>query len=149
MPTAVAIADIAGVTVKIWQSVLGLELTEQREGFQIPSPMLLGCVQISGAWTGAVEIASSEPMARSAAALMLQLDAAELGDGDVRDAFGELANMIGGNLKALLPGPSQLSPPVVVKGSDFTVALPGTTLLSRGTFRCNGEPVMVTVMIRA
>ena len=38
---------------------------------------------------------------------------AELDDEDIADAFGEIANVVGGNVKAALPGPSALSLPDV------------------------------------
>ena len=45
-----------------------------------------------------------------------------LDEEDIEDGLGELANVVGGNVKAVLPGPSALGLPVVgaapVAGSD-------------------------------
>ncbi|QCC78154.1 chemotaxis protein CheX [Nocardioides daphniae] len=43
-------------------------------------------------------------------------DADEPSEADVVDAVGELVNMVGGNVKSLVPGPSQLSLPLVATG---------------------------------
>ncbi|NIQ01639.1 MAG: chemotaxis protein CheX, partial [Nitrospinaceae bacterium] len=51
------------------------------------------------------------PLARQAAAIMFQLQEDTAGPEEIQDAFGELANITGGNIKALLPEPSYLSLP--------------------------------------
>jgi len=42
-------------------------------------------------------------------------------DEDVRDALGELANMLAGNLKSVLPSGVVLSMPSVIEGSDYSL----------------------------
>ncbi|MBL9090397.1 MAG: chemotaxis protein CheX [Planctomycetaceae bacterium] len=76
-------------------------------------------VQIAGEWTGGVLLRLSGDFACAAASAMLQIDSADVTAEDCRDAAGELSNMVGGNLKSLLPGPSFLSLPTVVAGHDY------------------------------
>jgi hypothetical protein len=45
-----------------------------------------------------------------------------LEDDDVRDAVGELVNVIGGNLKALLPGDTAISTPLVFTSPRLSLA---------------------------
>jgi chemotaxis protein CheX len=59
----------------------------------------------------------SPALARRLAREILQIEAASTDDAGVRDVAGEVANMIGGNLKALLPEPCRLSLPRVVVDS--------------------------------
>lgn len=80
--------------------------------------VLTGWVTIGGAFEGAVLLRCERPLAGRIAAAMLELDEKDVSDDDVLDAFGELANVVGGNLKALLPGPSTLSIPSVEPGAD-------------------------------
>ena len=54
--------------------------------------------------------------------------------------------MTGGNIKTLLPGPSQLSLPAVVEGSDYRVIVPGSHVVTQLAFECQGEPVKVTLL---
>ncbi len=50
---------------------------------------------------------------------------------DVRDAPGEMANVIAGNLKPLLPPGVGLSMPSVVQGDDYRLGVCGGTLTER------------------
>jgi chemotaxis protein CheX len=55
-------------------------------------------------------------------------------DDDVRDVMGELANMVAGNLKCLLPRGTGLSLPSVVEGSDYTLRVCGVHAVERMVF---------------
>ena len=85
-------------------------------------PAYTAAVYFAGAWTGAVLLECSAPQAIDWAS-RLSPDAGAASEADTRDALGELVNMIGGNLKALLPSGTVLSLPSVVAGSDYTVGL--------------------------
>ncbi|MFN3713484.1 MAG: chemotaxis protein CheX [Alcanivoracaceae bacterium] len=76
-------------------------------------------VSISGAWQGVVEVRVTGTMGRRIAALMFRCATQEVDDDKLRDALDEVANIIGGNVKALLPSPSQLSIPSFL-GADAT-----------------------------
>jgi chemotaxis protein CheX len=108
---------------EIAQSVFATMLELELVGSDAPSPedtgMLLATVHLAGAWTGSVVLALSYDLSAKAAAAMLQLPEDEVSEGDRRDVASELVNMIGGNLKSMLPGPSFLSLPTVVSGHDF------------------------------
>jgi chemotaxis protein CheX len=80
-----------------------------------------------------------------AASAMFDRPAEQLGDQDVADALGELTNMIGGNIKSLIPGPSRLSMPAVTVGGSSTVRVPGAALLSTVSLACGGLPLTVSV----
>ncbi|MCW2532227.1 MAG: hypothetical protein JWP62_1797, partial [Blastococcus sp.] len=60
---------------------------------------------------------------------------------DVADAFGEIANVVGGNVKAALPGPSGLSLPEV--GDAPAVRNPAD--LCRVDVLWRGEPLSISV----
>jgi hypothetical protein len=68
-------------------------------------------VGISGAWHGVVEIRLDEALSIQVAAAMFRCAADQVDDARLRDALDEVANIIGGNIKALLPAPSRLSMP--------------------------------------
>jgi chemotaxis protein CheX len=78
-------------------------------------PTVSAYVSITGAWAGTVVVTFSEALARAATADMLRRPQGTLSTDDVSDAVGELANMIGGNVKARMPEPSALSLPVVAR----------------------------------
>lgn len=117
MTTAVVTAaDVEMITTEVWGSAVaagsGSAATEARPG---PGDALaVGAVRISGAWDGWVTLEVPVAMARRVAAAMLGLAGGEPpAAADVSDAVGELANIIGGNVKSLLPAPCTLGLPVV------------------------------------
>jgi CheY-specific phosphatase CheX len=110
---------------------------------------MTGCVQISGAWDGAVTIQCSPDLARAAAAAMLEMEAAATSFDDVRDALGEIANMVGGNLKALLPGPTNLSLPLVVEGEHGSPSIREGVALHAVWFSFLGEAFVVCLHSRS
>lgn len=140
--------DLHRITVDIWATVLGVEVehgTAELDGV----PSMTGVVQITGDWEGAVQIQCSERLAQQAAATMFMMDAAELSDEEVQDTIGELANMTGGNVKALLAGNCQLSLPTVTAGSDYRQSVPGARVVDVLEFVVLGEPLVVTCIERS
>jgi chemotaxis protein CheX len=75
---------------------------------------------------------------------MFQADEAPSGE-EIRDALGELTNVIGGNVKALFPGPSALSLPTVAVGSDYDLGVIDASATRTVSFTCDGQPLVVTL----
>jgi CheY-specific phosphatase CheX len=105
---------------------------------------VVGFVEIDGPWRGRVTVSCSEQLATTITAQMFEMDPAETTKAELVDAMGEIANMIGGNVKALLPGPSKLSLPLVYHGQAITPTADdsGTTW----TFTNEGERFCVTMV---
>lgn len=144
----VAENDICQVTQDVWASVLGLcvrSLPTRAPAFGDENS-LTGCVQITGAFEGAVTLESSTELARRAAGIVLGVDPVTTSLEEIRDVLGELTNIIGGNLKGLVPGPSHLSLPAVVDGVEFRLTVPRSRLVTEATFDCEGEPLRVTIL---
>jgi len=62
---------------------------------------------------------------------ILSMDPPESVDDDVRDVLGELANMIGGNLKSNFSSQVRLSMPSVMDGSDYDLRICGSEVRER------------------
>jgi chemotaxis protein CheX len=135
--------EIRQVTETVWESVLGVSLAPRAGVPPAPARMISGCVQFSGAWEGAVTIECSMEFARQAAATMFGVDSGRATPADTQDAIGELANMTGGNVKALLPEPCRLSLPTVTDGA---AALPGGRTVTTVAFDCQGTPLVVRLL---
>lgn len=128
------------------------DVLETFVGFIIDEPQPSGTalpvtafVQVTGTWTGSVLVSCSEELAASAAAAMFDRPREDLEHEDITDALGEVANMVGGSIKALMPEPSGLSLPTVIYGGG-EASVPGTELLHRLDRTCGGEPLRVTVL---
>lgn len=102
-----------------------------------------GCIQISGAWQGAVVLQTTDGFARNAASRMLCIEMEELTSADIQDAMAELTNMIGGNIKSQVPGPSFLSLPSVTTGADFDFRLAHSHPVNNVTLDVECEPLHI------
>jgi chemotaxis protein CheX len=131
----------------IWSTMLGLSL----DGAPAPEAedYITGCVQITGDWQGAVTVELAVPLARRVAAALFAMEPAELGDGEVCDAVGELANMLGGNVKALLDGSCRLSLPAVVQGPAHVLSVSRGRLSASAALSSESDPLRVSVFERA
>jgi chemotaxis protein CheX len=144
---------IDGIVAAVWESILGMSIAPDDTIHAIGHEHLsehtyAGIVQIAGAWDGAVAVQCSDRMARHAAQRMFSLDHGDVSVADLQDALGELTNMTGGNIKALLPDPCSLGLPVVVEGADYRLRLPGASVVRRATYKADGELVVVTMLER-
>src|SRR5262249_14231507 len=113
---------------------------------RIQPSFLTGCIQITGAWNGAVTVDCAGDLARSIAAIMFDVPLEETMPDQVNDALGEMTNIIGGNFKSFLPEPSQLSLPSVAEGTDYFFRIIGSRQLAQFNFSCQGLPFQVTIV---
>lgn len=137
--------EILGITRDVWESFTGRTIEIADDQVRPDGGVTVGCVSVTGEWQGSVLLACPARLARMAASAMFDLPAEQLDDEQVADALGELTNMIGGNIKSLIPGPSRLSMPAVTVGASSTVPLPGAALLSTVSLACEGLPLSVSV----
>lgn len=101
---------VTELTQLVWSTMLGLEACD---GAAIAdSAAITTAVDISGAWQGTIAMSFPRPLARRLTSA-LDEGAEPPSESEVTDALCEIVNMVGGNLKAMLPGPSELSPPRV------------------------------------
>jgi chemotaxis protein CheX len=77
---------------------------------------------------------------------MFEQPATELSVSELHDAIGEIANMTGGGIKAMLPAPSHLSLPAVVSGADFSLSSPRGEVVNDVAFQCGGSQVRLQVI---
>ncbi|MCS7466017.1 chemotaxis protein CheX [Stieleria sp. ICT_E10.1] len=100
------------------QDVLTTMLELPHESFQgspetIAPNQLMAAVRISGSWQATLQIYAPEKLARHIACAMFAQAADVLDDEDVLDAFGEVVNVIGGNVKGMIDQDCTLSLPCV------------------------------------
>jgi chemotaxis protein CheX len=142
------------LVASVWDSVLNRAILARDSAEDLDNqsrhmPLITGSVRISGAWEGRVVMCVPFSLARECGAHMHGRVAAALADDDVRDAWGELVNVVGGNLKALLPSPSQLALPEVRDATTWTWVELGYVGLNEITFACLGERIRLTLLRRA
>jgi len=138
---ALTAADVDCVVVETWTSLLGLAPVRLATPCAAArDEWVHAAVAVDGPWRGTVRLSAPRPLAARCAAAMLGLESGAVDSTSVADALGELANVVGGSLKALLPPVCHLSLPFVVRTDDR----PGAEVLTL-TFDCAGDVLVVSV----
>jgi chemotaxis protein CheX len=139
--------DLAEMVEQVWVSYLDPEglnplipTHDQNQPSEVHSS-----VSITGSWTGHIVYASSTVAARRAAAAFLAVEPDEVGPEDMSDVLGELANIVGGNVKAMLPPGAMLSLPQVVLAPETTTKYPSAERITGLYGVWKGEPVSVSM----
>jgi CheY-specific phosphatase CheX len=109
-------ADICGLSESVFRSMLRIEVHPSDAELLGDSELITGAVYFAGAWKGAVLLQCNRSQACEFTARLMGIPTPESFDDDVCDAVGEVANIIGGNLKPILPHGIALSMPSVVEG---------------------------------
>ncbi|MHB1400204.1 MAG: chemotaxis protein CheX [Trichloromonadaceae bacterium] len=120
---------IADATREIFQSMLMMEVLPApplRERPQSYCCSVSGMVGMAGLYRGMVAIHAPDAVAKTITGNFLGMEVDEI-NGDVKDAFGELANMLAGSIKALLSAGGkdiQLSIPSAICGEEYQIDWP-------------------------
>jgi hypothetical protein len=115
---------VQSIAQEAWSALVG------DDEFLVPLPggppddAVSSWVEIVGPWTGTVVLTTARSTAEELSRCLLKEHAPPVLDAeDIEDGLGELANVVGGNVKAVLPGPSVLGLPEVgsapAAGSDI------------------------------
>ena len=135
---------VQSITQEAWSALIGDDEFLVPLPGGLPDDAMSSWVEVVGPWTGAVVLtcgrATAEELSRS---LLKEHAPPVLDDEDVQDALGELANVVGGNVKAVLPGPSVLGLPEV---GSAPAAGPDTV---RVDLLWRGESLTITVQSSA
>jgi chemotaxis protein CheX len=91
-------------------------------------------ISFAGLWKAIVLVETPLAMACRITSAIMRVPLPDAFNDDVADAMGELANVIGGNLKALLPTGVILSMPTVVEGNRYSVRVCGGNSVTRLAF---------------
>lgn len=142
----VANDDIRTVVDSVLLATFGL-VASDGSGLQA-GPLISALVAISGTWNGAVLVGCSPRLAVRFTCRMFGLDEVDVSREFVEDTMGELANMVGGNLKSMIPPSNSLSLPTVVEGKDYRVRVPNASVLHEIALDVDGEAMRVTVLER-
>jgi chemotaxis protein CheX len=107
-------ATVETIAQDAWIALVGEEeVLVPLPGEPVTDP-LSSWVDVVGPWTGSVVLTTGRRTAEELTRALLAEHSPEvLEHEDVVDAFGEIANVVGGNVKAALPGSSGLSLPDV------------------------------------
>jgi chemotaxis protein CheX len=136
---------LADVVERAWTSTAGLPVkrSDTARASEMQETLVRGCLHIRGAWQGVVVLEGSSEIARQAAAGMFGMESELLSDEEIRDAWGEITNIVGGNISRFLPEPCQLSTPAVEEIQWRVQPAPDGQLIAEVRFVCKNSPFVV------
>ena len=150
MPTELSIeilpSELAQIVESVFGTMMSLEAGESGTPWFPSGDRLTAAVHLAGDWNGAVLLECDRRQACRFAGRFLSMDPPDTVDDVVRDVLGELANMIGGNLKCVLTRGIRLSMPSVVDGGDYSLRVCGAEVRQRLAFQCAEGLFWVTVL---
>jgi len=127
-------ADLAQIVETVFQTMVNTEVTRTEIPWTPSTDVLTAAIHFAGEWKGAVLLECTKPQAFEFTNRLMSIDTpGEIND-DVRDTMGELANMLAGNLKSVLPHGIGLSMPLVVEGRDYSLRVCGSSVIDRMPF---------------
>lgn len=141
------LGELAEIVKYVFETMVCLEVSESAQSWLPSGDRLTATIHLTGDWPGVLAMECGHQQACAFAARFLAMEKPELVDDVVRDVLGELANMIGGNLKCVLAGGLRLSMPSVVDGSDNNLRVCRAGTRERLVFEC-AEGVFSVAVLR-
>lgn len=138
--------DIAPIVENVFRTMLHLEVWCSDANSSTALNPMTAAVHFAGEWKGAVLLQCGQPEALAFTNCLMASEEQPKADDDVRDALGELTNMVGGNLKSVLPPGVALSIPSVVAGTDYALHICGGNAYSTVGFSSGLGSFWVTLV---
>lgn len=151
MPTETIImirpGELEQIVRSVFDTMLQLQLDLCDREWLPDRERLISSVHLTGEWHGVAVLECDGRQACAFASRFLSMDPFKEVDDVVRDVLGELANMIGGNLKCVLGPGIRMSMPSVVDGSDHSLRVCGAVVGERLAFQCDEGVFWVTTLV--
>jgi chemotaxis protein CheX len=135
---------------EVFELMLGSQLATQEAAIE-STPEITSMIGLAGQLCGVMSIRCSVPAAARMASKMLGVEP-DQGGQQMRDAFGEVCNMVAGNFKNKVSGLGDgcmLSVPTVITGNNYSVhSLTDSAALSVGLL-FEDMPIAITLEIHS
>lgn len=139
-------SEVAQIVESVFAAMLSMEVSQCGTPWFPGDDRLTSALHLAGDWNGAVLLECDRRQACRFAGRFLSIEPPETVDDVVRDVLGELANMIGGNMKCGMTPGVRLSMPTVLDGSDYDLRVCGSQVQERLAFQCDDSQFWVTVL---
>lgn len=149
-------SDLLSSVEKIFAEMVFTQIKGQKTDIKSPHNLeLTAMVGFAGIITGLVAVQCSSGTPAAIASKMLFTDESTLCDDDVRDALGEIANMVAGGYKAKYVarmGNGDLvleqSLPTIIKGEDFETYVLGEAVRYAAIFNFDNHEFLIELWMR-
>jgi|SRR5579884_2295204 len=145
-PDAALAESCAQIVDELFATMLGMQARPIAEPHSLSEEMITSAIYFTGSFSGALVFECVRTQAWSFATAFMGLQREELSEADVLDTIGEIANIIGGNLKHCLPHGSSITTPSVIVGRSYRLTVGGATVVARLAFTAEDDPFFVTIL---
>jgi chemotaxis protein CheX len=125
------VAEQIQIAKDVFGNMVDMSVEPSPDPWAPQEEVVTSAIYFTEPWQGALFVECTKSLAFAFTARLLDIDPPTSMDEDVCDAMGELANMVAGNLKALMPANVGISIPSIVRGHDYAVKLRGAKSLSQ------------------
>jgi chemotaxis protein CheX len=142
-------SEVQLVIERIWTSMFQDKITKISD---VSAAVFdnISLVAIDGAWKGAMVLATTSDFSEKVARHLFDLaESEDPSEEQTLDVMRELANLIGGNIKTVLPEPCQLSLPQILDSQAKLAELTEGKVLIAEYFEWRGSPLSVYVIREA
>ncbi|MEV1289841.1 chemotaxis protein CheX [Micromonospora sp. NPDC049679] len=141
------VTDLNEIVDQVWSSYLDPEGVNPLIVAEIAGDKsdIHASVSITGSWHGHVVVACSTAAAKLAAGAFLAMEPDEVTEADLIDVLGELANIVGGNVKSMLPAGCFVSLPHVVSAPARANHWPAAEQICELAGLWSGEVVAISL----
>ena len=136
---------------EVFERMLGSHLTLDPESFAEDELDITAMVGLAGQLCGVLTVRCTAKSAVLMASKMLGVDTGQAGP-EMRDAVGEVCNMIAGNFKSKIAGlgdACMLSVPTVITGADYSLYPLADSGKTETHFLFEGLPVLVSIAVNS
>jgi chemotaxis protein CheX len=142
-PSRLYLDDLVSVACGVFQTMLRLSAEPVDAPLDTP-PEMAAAVRFMGQWNGALAILCSRRQAALFARRLINTD--DPAPDEIEDALAELANMVGGNMKSILPRGVQLTMPAVSYHGNYAASLDGEALTTKLVIETEAGRVLIVLM---
>ena len=144
--TSEMVSDIVTAT---FEQVAQTQVVPQSDPIQLHgnATYVAGCVQyILGSWHAATLIQMPMTLARHVSGMMFEgKPDVDISIAEVRDAIGEVTNIVAGNLRKAMPDGAHMSLPTVVDGVGYSFEIIDAKLQVDLAFEFQGEAFRLSI----
>lgn len=134
--------DVAQMASDLFSAMLNMPFdSTPRADVTHSDNSLEASIRIEGDWQAEIRVIAGEQLAQRIASAMFATEVDTLQNDEIRDAMGEVVNVIGGNVKGVIDQNCSLSLPHVGCPNP---ELPGHAISL--TFTCDGSPLTVVLI---
>ncbi|MFY9647627.1 MAG: chemotaxis protein CheX [Terriglobales bacterium] len=127
-------SEIDQIVGDLFRTMLGTEASPTEEEPPLGEEVITSVIAFAGEWKGDLVLECHRTQAHSFAKRFLQSEDIDESSEDVPSTIAELANIIAGNLKVVLPTGVNMGTPSTIEGKDYTVRICGGTTLCKRAF---------------